>query len=130
MLSDRNRTLLLCLFSVALLCRFSGGSRCFEERPCASGNTSILSPFVRRRAGIGICSRALLFLCHLLIYKHSCLSVSVSIRVFCVDGPCPCVPLLIRNRASLSFSFPFYHLLFGSRPRWSRLISPRTCVTT
>ena len=55
MLSDRNRTLLLCLFSIALLYRFSGGSRCFEERPCASSNTSILSPFVRRRAGIDIC---------------------------------------------------------------------------
>ena len=50
-------------------------------------------------------SRALLFICHLLIYIHSCLFVSVSIRVSCVDGPCPCVYLLVRNRASLSL-FP------------------------
>ena len=31
-----------------LLCRFRGGSRCFEERPCASGSTSgLLSPLRR-----------------------------------------------------------------------------------
>ena len=75
-------------------------------------------------------SRSLLFICHLLIYIHSCLFVSVSIRVFCVDGPCPCVSLLVRKPGVLSFSFPFYHLLFGSRPWWSRHISPRTRVVT
>ena len=58
-------------------------------------------------AGLFGCNRscALLFICHLLIYIHSCLFVSVSIRVSCVDGPCPCVSLLVRNRASLSL-FP------------------------
>ena len=50
-------------------------------------------------------SRALLFICRLLIYIYSCLFVSMSIRVSCVDGPCPCVSLLVRNRASLSL-FP------------------------
>ena len=34
-------------------------------------------------------------------------------------------------RGSLSLSlFPFYHLLFGSGPRWSRLVSPHTRVVT
>ena len=44
--------------------------------------------------------RSLLIICCLLIYIHSCLFVSVSIRVFCVEGSCPCVSLLIRNRFS------------------------------
>ena len=51
-------------------------------------------------------SRALLFICHLLIYIHSCLFVSVSIRVFCVDGPCPCVSLLVRKPGVSLFLFP------------------------
>ena len=48
-------------------------------------------------------------------------SVSDPTCVFCVDGPFPRVSLPIRTWVSLSL-FPFYHLLFGSRPRWSRLV--------
>ena len=46
-LSNRFRTLLSLFFfpcSIALSCAgFRGGSRCFEERPCASGSTSVVS---------------------------------------------------------------------------------------
>ena len=82
-------------------------------------------------AGLFDCNRscALLFICHLLIYIYSCLFVSVPSCIFYV-GPCPCVSLLTRNRALLSLSFPFHPLLFGSRPRWSRLVSPRTHIVT
>ena len=56
-------------------------------------------------------------------------TVAGSIRVFYADGPCPYVSLLIRTRVSLSL-FPVYHLLFGSRPRWSRLVPPRKRIIT
>ena len=52
------------------------------------------------------------------------LPVSASIRVLCVEGPCPCVSSDLRNRSSL-FLHP--RLLFGSRPPRSRLVSIRTC---
>ena len=51
----------------------------------------------------------------------------MSIRVFCVGGPCPCVSSVARSRFSL---FPLSRLLFGTRPRWSRLVSPRSRVIT
>ena len=126
-LSDRRLDASPLPFSITSFVQVSGGSRCFEERPCATGNTSILPPPFSAQtsrhqhlfAGLFSCNRSctLLFVCHLLIYIHSCLFVSMSIRVFCVNGPCPCVSLLVRDRASLSLSFPFYHLLFSSRPR-------------
>ena len=51
--------------------------------------------------------------------------MSASIRVLCVEGPCPCVSPVLRSRSSL-FLHP--RLLFGSRPSRSRLISTRTSV--
>ena len=51
--------------------------------------------------------------------------MSASIRVLCVEGPCPCVSPVLRSRSSL-FLHP--RLFFGSRPPRSRLISTRTCV--
>ena len=122
-----------------LSCRFSGGSRCFEERPCASGSTSIVFPFraqtIRHRhlfAGLIGCnrSRALLFICHSLIYIYSCLSLYlVPLVSSALTG---CVPMFPCSyvHGSLSFPFPLYHLLFGPRPPWSRLVSPRTRVVT
>ena len=80
---------------------FSAG---FREARAASRNARVLRQHLRPIpfraqtsrhqhlfAGLFGCnrSRALLFICHLLIYIHSCLFVSVSIRVFCVEGPCP-----------------------------------------
>ena len=56
-LSDRRPNASPLPFSIASFVQVSGGSRCFEERPCASGNTSIVS-FVRRRSGIDIYSPA------------------------------------------------------------------------
>ena len=53
------------------------------------------------------------------------LPVSASIRVLCVEGPCPCVSLVLRKPFSL-FLHP--RLLFGSRPPRSRLVSTRACV--
>ena len=44
-LSDRRPNASPLPFSITSFVRVSGGSRCFEERPCASGNTSILFPF-------------------------------------------------------------------------------------
>ena len=61
-----------------------------------------------------------LLLIHIFIPLHP--SVSVSIRVLCVEGPCPCVSPVGRSRFSFSL------LLFGTRPPWSRLFSPRTRV--
>ena len=49
-LSDQIRMLLSLSFSIAPQLSFvqvSGGSRCSEERPCASGSTSILFPLLR-----------------------------------------------------------------------------------
>ena len=67
-----------------------------------------------------------LSICHLLIYTYTFVSftVSVSIRVFCVDGPSPCFfSLLVRNRASLSlFPLPSPALRFKTPmvpPRFS-----------
>ena len=57
------------------------------------------------------------------IFVRLRLSVSVSIRVFCDEGLSPCVSPVARSRFSL---FPRPRLLFGSRPRWSRLVSPRS----
>ena len=53
------------------------------------------------------------------------LPVSASTRVICVEGPCPCVSLVLR---SLCPCFLQPRLLFGSRPLRSRLISIRTRV--
>ena len=78
---------------------------CFRQHlHCISG--------ARRRSGIGICFAGLIG-CNRLrvlysfvnIYIHSCLSVSMSICVFCVDGPCPCVYCsYVSGRLSLSLS--------------------------
>ena len=117
-LSDRNRTLLLCSFPIAF---FSAG---FREARAASRNTRVLpaapplySPFAHKRSGIGICSPACsvvtdrtfcLSICHSLIYIH--------IRVFyclwlhscllCRRAVSLCVSLFIHMRLSLSLSFP------------------------
>ena len=48
-------------------------------------------------------SRVLLFVN---IFIHSRISVSVSARFFCVEGPCPCVSLLIRRDSLSLSSFP------------------------
>ena len=53
--------------------------------------------------------------------------MSVPIRVFGVGGSCPCVSSVARSRFSL---FSLSRLLFGTRPRWSRLVSPRSRVNT
>ena len=114
-LSDRNRTLCpLFIPNRFLLYRFSGGSRCFEERPCASGSTSVVSPFVRRRSGIGICSPACsvvtdrVLCCYLSfvnIHLFMSLCLCVHSRLLCRQG---CVPVLLCSfiTGSLSFLFP------------------------
>ena len=96
--------------SIAFLCRVRGGSRCFEERPSASGSTSNLLPFcASQRTGIGICSPACSLVSNLCpiagcsvsirhslsyIYIHCLrLLVSASVCVLCVEGPCPCAIL-------------------------------------
>ena len=101
-------------FSIVLLCRFSGRLALLRGTPVCSRQHLHPIPFRTRTsrhrhlfAGLFGCNRprALPFICRLLIYIYSCLFVSVSIRISYVDGPCPCVSLLIRNRASLSL-FP------------------------
>ena len=120
----------------------SGGSRCSEERPCASGSTSGLLPLCVRTnrhrhlfAGMFGCNRSapycgpLLTVSHLVntdIYLLASLCVGVYSR-FCVEGPRPCVSPIARSQFSLSLH---PRLLFGSRPRWSRLVSPRSRVLT
>ena len=42
-LSDRRPNASPLPFSIASFVQVSGGSRCFEERPCASGSTCIVS---------------------------------------------------------------------------------------
>ena len=92
---------------------------------------------VRRRAGIGICSPA----CSVVTDRVICCYLSfVNIHIFvslclCVHSRLLCrgrVPVFLCSYVTgcLSLSFPRYHLLFGSRPRWSRLVSPRTRVVT
>ena len=95
---------------------------------------------VRLRTGIGICSptcsvvtdpRSLSTVAYYFvfvnIFTHSCLSVSASNSRLCAEGSCPRVSTLARNRFS-SLLPPL--LLFGTRPRWSRLVSPRTRIIT
>ena len=78
-------------------------SRNAREFPAAPPSFLFRAQTSRHRhlfSGLFGCNRScvLSFICHLLIYIHSCLFVSVSIRVFCVEGLCPCVSLLIRCR--------------------------------
>ena len=118
----------------------SGGSRCSEERPCASGSTSILFPFRTRM------SRHQHLFTGLFGCNHSCTSSSVrhlliyTFTFVSLLSSCPFASSVLTGRVPVllcsfitgrqSLSFPSYHLLFGSRPRWSRLVSPRTCVIT
>ena len=87
------------------LALFRGMPLCFRQHlHCIS--------FVRGRAGIGICSPACSVvtdrgLCCYLSFLNIHTFVSFCLRVHCVscvDGPCPCVPLLIRTRVSVSVS--------------------------
>ena len=74
----------------------------------------------------GCCALVRYLLTYIYIYFRLLrLPVSASIRVLCVEGLCPCVSSVLRNRSSL-FLHP--RLFFGSRPPRSRLVSIRTCV--
>ena len=134
--------------SIAFLCRVSRRLALFRGTPECVRQHLRPAPFlcVSKRTGIGICSPPCsLFACirtvpivgcsvliiHLFayIYIHIFCSlrfpVSAYTRVICVEGPCPCVSLVLR---SLCPCFLHPRLLFGSRPPRSRLISTRNRV--
>ena len=123
MLSDGIRTLLSLYFFHSSIASSMQG---FREAHAILRNARVLpaSPptcsfSVRQRTGIDIyspaCSvvtdlrpplRVVPLVCRLLIHTfiRLCLSVSVSIRVFCVRGLCPCVSSVARSRLSFSLS--------------------------
>ena len=112
-LSDRRPNASPPPFSIVLLCRFSGRLALLRGTPVCSRQHLHPIPFRTRTsrhrhlfAGLFGCNHSCtsLSVCHLLIYTYTFVSftVFVSIRVFCVDGPNPCVSLFIRNRASIS----------------------------
>ena len=60
--------------------------------------------------------RAILLLSFVNIFIHSSISVSVSVRFFCVEGPCPCVPLLILRESPSFLLFPLSSALRFKTP--------------
>ena len=128
-LSDCNRMLLLCCFPIASC----AGSRDPDSAPW---NASVLPADSPSRSPcahvirVGICLADLIgcnrsdYL-HIFINIHILVffcSVSGSTCVFCVDRPFPRVLLCPYVSERLSLTPPFSHLLFGPRPRWSRLV--------
>ena len=96
--------------------------------------------FLRRRAGIGICSPTGSFVTDRVLYRLFVIRKYIYIYIRVSSSLCPFPSSVSEGRVlmflcsfvtgRLSLSFPFYDLLFGSRPRWSRLVSPRTRVVT
>ena len=107
---------------------------CFRQHLHPISPFSLTSRHRHLFAGLFGCNRFVLIVCcPLVIYIHTFVSPCLCVYSFPLCRRAVSLHSFTRTdvRVSLSLSpFSIYHLLFGSRPRWSRLVSPRKRLIT